>query len=68
MDIEIDHLPEEPDQPPRGHHAAYLKVVRESDTTLGAPIDESGRRLVCMPSADAIADAIIRRAVAELRG
>ncbi|HEY5516894.1 MAG TPA: hypothetical protein VIL15_01360 [Coriobacteriia bacterium] len=38
------------------------------DPLTGAPIGENHHRMVCMPSSRAIADAIIRFTIAEVRG
>jgi hypothetical protein len=64
MDIETDRTPQNMVEP--GHNSS--RADRSGDSTPGGPAFENRNRMICMPSSRAIADAIIRRALAQVRG
>ncbi len=63
MDIETDHTSSNPVEP--GHECPGID--RDSDSTSGTLLFTNRHRMICMPSSHAIAEAIIRRTVSELR-
>ena len=64
MDIETDRTLENMVEP--GQTAPSND--RDSDSTSGTLLFTNRHRMICMPSSRAIADAIIRRTVHDLRG
>jgi hypothetical protein len=68
MDIEQHRTPHnESPTAPRPVFEGY-RDGSASDPVPGAPTGENRNRMVCMPSSRAIADAIIRFTIAEVRG
>jgi hypothetical protein len=64
MDMETDRAPE--NMVESGQNAP--SDDRDSDSTPGILLSTNRRRMIWMPSSRAIADAIIRRTVAKMRG
>ena len=63
MDIETDRIPQDLVEP--GNPCP--SIDRESDSAPGTLLFTNRHRMICMPSSRAIAEAIIRRTVFELR-
>jgi len=68
MDTEQDRTPRKDSPTPPCPAFKGLMAGSAGDPLTGAPIGENHHRMVCMPSSRAIADAIIRFTIAEVRG
>jgi hypothetical protein len=68
MDIETDRTPQNASHTSSGPCGTDLQTGSPGDSMPGSPNGDNHDRMICRPSARAIADAIIRRAVAEVRG
>ena len=68
MDIEQDRTPQNDSPTPPRPAFEGLRAGSAGDPLTGAPIGENHHRTIRMPSSRAIADAIIRFTIAEVRG
>jgi hypothetical protein len=65
MDIETDRIPLKASPTTSGPHVMDADLRAGNDSRTVSPVAESCRLTLCMPSARAIADAIIRRTLSD---